>query len=219
MRYFNFTALCCLILFSVSSANSEEKNKLSISAFSTEGLTDWKTKSFLGNTDYQITSIDNTLALQAISHASASGLYKEQRIDLHKTPYLNWSWRINHHLKGLNEQSKSGDDFSARVYIVVSGGWFFWKTKAINYVWASNTAKGDIWPNAFVGKKAMMVPLRSSDDKTHTWYSEKRHILADFKYLFGYDIQYIDAVALMTDTDNSKSDAKAYYDNIYFSAE
>lgn len=219
MRYLNVTTLCCLLFFSVNSAFSEQKNKLAISTFSSEGLTGWKTKSFLGSTNYQITSIDNRIALQAISHASASGLYKEQRIDLHKTPYLNWSWRINHHLTGLNEQSKAGDDFSARIYIVVSGGWFFWRTKAINYVWASNTDKGVIWPNAFVGKKAMMVAIRSSKDKSQTWYSEKRHILADFKYLFGYDIQYIDAIALMTDTDNSKSDAEAYYGDIYFSAE
>ncbi len=219
MRYFNFATHCCLLFFSISFANSEDIKEIAISSFSTGELTDWKTKSFLATTDYQITPIDNTLALQAISHASASGLYKEQRIDLHKTPYLNWSWRINHHLTGLNEQSKAGDDYSARIYIVVNGGLFFWRTKAINYAWASNTDKGVIWPNAFAGKNTMMVALRSSKDKTHTWYSEKRHILADFKYLFGYDIQYIDSIALMTDTDNSKSDAHAYYGDIYFSAE
>lgn len=65
----------------------------------------------------------------------------------------------------------------------------------------------------------MMVAVRSNTDATHTWYPEKRNILNDLKNLFGSDIRYIDAVALMTDTDNSKRNTVAYYGDIYFSAE
>ncbi|MCK5191432.1 MAG: DUF3047 domain-containing protein, partial [Methylococcales bacterium] len=97
--------------------------------------------------------------------------------------------------------------------------WAFWKTKALNYVWVGNTVKGTIWPNAFAGNSAMMLAIRSSDDKTHTWYQEKRNILRDLKQQFGTDIRYIDAVAIMTDTDNGNGDATAYYGDIYFSAE
>lgn len=219
MKYFNFIVLSSILILSINSVRSQEGDRVPIGLFSSDGLNHWSTKSFLGSTDYKIILVDNTFILQATSHASASGLFKEQRIDLHKTPFLNWRWQINHHLTGLNEQSKLGDDFSARIYIVVSGGWFFWQTKAINYVWASNSPKGFVWPNAFVGKKAMMMALRSNDDKTQTWYSEKRNIINDFKQLFGYDIQYIDAIALMTDTDNSKTHARAYYSDIYFSAQ
>lgn len=216
MKY--FLLLAVIVIASVNTAFSQNDIQIAIGSFSTEDLKNWKTQSFSGSTDYQITLLDKQYVLKASSHASASGLYKEQRIDLHKTPYLNWRWRIHHSLSGLNEQSKSGDDFSARIYIVISGGWAFWRTKAINYVWANSSKKGAIWPNAFVGKKAMMIALRSSTDKPSTWYSEKRNILEDFKQLFGSDIQYIDGVALMTDTDNSQSHAQAYYGDIYFSA-
>jgi len=219
MKYFNFISLIVVFIFSINTALSQDKSILTIGSFSSGNLKDWNIKSFSGETYYQVTKLDNTLALRAESNSSASGLYKEQRIDLQKTPFLNWSWRIDKPLINLNEQSKSGDDFSARVYIVLSGGWFFWQTKAINYVWAGNSAKGLIWPNAFVGKSAMMVALRSNNDKTKTWYQEKRNILQDFKKIFGSDIQYIDGIALMTDTDNSKNYALSYYRDIYFSAE
>lgn len=204
------------ILFS-NKLFAESKEIVQIGVFSSGVLEKWENKTFSGQTDYQIVQLDNKSVLKAESHSGASGLFKEQRIDLQKTPYLNWSWRIDKRMSNLNEQTKSGDDYSARIYVVVSGGWAFWKTKAINYVWASNTAKGSVWPNAFAGKNAMMIAIRTSDDKTKTWFSEKRNIMDDLKQQFGSDIRFIDAVAIMTDTDNAKGNAIAFYGDIYFS--
>ncbi|NOU23509.1 MAG: DUF3047 domain-containing protein, partial [Methyloglobulus sp.] len=182
-------------------------------------LTGWKTKKFKGQTQYQLTKLDGSQVLRADSNASASGLFYEQRIDLQKTPFMNWRWRIENRLGKIDEQTKSGDDFAARVYVVVSGGLIFWNTKAINYVWASTSPKDKAWPNPFAGDHAMMVSVRSSSDKTGTWYTEKRNVRADFKQLTGEDSLYIDAVAIMTDTDNTKGKAAAYYGDIYFTAE
>jgi hypothetical protein len=218
MKTFQFTLFIISLLIPIISFAKKEKN-IQISHFSSGDLDHWENKQFSGNTTYQITQLGNNKVLKAESHSSASGLFKRQRIDLQKTPYLNWRWRIENHLHNLNEQSKSGDDYSARIYIVIDGGWTFWKTKAINYVWASNSPKKSIWPNAYAGKNAMMIAVRSKIDKTHTWYTEKRNILEDLKEQFGSNIRYIDAVALMTDTDDSKSEAISFYDDIYFSAE
>ncbi len=211
------TALLFFHLFSIAFA--ERNTNIQVGFFSSGSMAGWKNKTFSGSTNYQLTQLENLTVLKAESHSGASGLFKEQRIDLLKTPYLNWRWRIDNRLKNLNEQSKPGDDYSARVYVVVSGGWAFWKTKALNYVWAGNTTKGSVWPNAFAGNSAIMLAMRSSDDKTHTWYQEKRNILRDLKEQFDTDIRYIDAVAIMTDTDNANGDATAYYGDIYFSAE
>lgn len=208
-----------LSLLSISAiGHSQETNITPIGNFSDEHINGWETKSFKGETHYTLTRLDDNPVLKANSDASASGLFKEQRIDLQKTPYLNWNWRIENRLGKLDEQSKSGDDYAARIYVVVSGGWAFWKTKAINYVWADNSEKGSIWPNAFTGKNAMMMAVRSSSDKTKHWYMEKRNILQDLEKLYGEPIRYIDAIALMTDTDNGKGKATAYYGDIFFSA-
>ncbi|MCF6205124.1 MAG: DUF3047 domain-containing protein [Methylococcaceae bacterium] len=205
------------IILNSNLAFSESDQTLQIGKFSTGNMNQWKNKIFSGSTNYQIVKLNNDRVLKAESHSGASGLFKEQRIDLLKTPYLNWRWRIDNRLGKIDEQNKSGDDYSARLYVVVDGGWAFWKTKAINYVWASNTAKNTVWSNAFAGSNAMMIAIRSTDDKTGTWYQEKRNIFLDLKQQFGSDIRYIDAVALMTDTDNAKGNAISYYGDIYFS--
>lgn len=203
-----------------ASAIAEEQvlKNVSIGNFSKGSLVGWKTKEFSGQTQYRLIMQDGLKVLEANSNAAASGMFYEQRIDLHKTPIINWRWRIENRLGDIDEQIKSGDDFAARVYVVVSGGLAFWDTKAINYVWASTSPKDKTWPNPFAGDNAMMVAVRSSADKTGTWYAEKRYIRADFKKLTGEDIRYIDAVAIMTDTDNAKGKAKAYYGDIHFTA-
>ena len=206
-----------LMLSSPVIGAEEAIDKLMIGDFSSGNLAQWQSKAFKGQTHYQLENLDGTTVLKAESSGSASGLFKEQRIDLRKTPVLNWRWRIENGLGNINEQSKAGDDYAARVYVVVSGGIAFWRTRAINYVWASTSPKGKIWPNAFAGKHAIMIALRSSSDPTGTWYSEKRNILSDLKQQFGEDFNHIDAVAIMTDTDNAQGKTTAYYGDIYFS--
>jgi Protein of unknown function (DUF3047) len=188
-----------------------------VGEFLREKLDGWEEKSFEGNTRYTLVEQGGRRVLKAESRAAASGLFREIRVDLDKTPFLNWSWRIENSLGGLDEQTKQGDDYSARVYVVVSGGLAFWRTRAVNYVWASRSPKGFEWPNAFAGDNAMMVALRSGEANVRKWVREKRDVRADLRRFFGSDIRYIDAVALMTDTDNSQQQATAYYGDIFFS--
>jgi hypothetical protein len=188
-----------------------------ISNFKQEGLKNWQHKVFNGKTDYKIVKLDNKQVLFASSHGTASGLIKEQKIDLTKTPYLNWSWRIENRLGDLDEQSKSGDDYAARIYVVIDGGIFFWNTYALNFVWSSNSKTGKIWPNAYAGKHAMMIAVRSRQDPIKTWMTEKRNVAADLKTILGKDFHYIDGIAIMTDTDNSMETASTYFGEIYFS--
>ena len=76
-----------------------------------------------------------------------------------------------------------------------------------------------MWPNAYQPKNAIMISVRGSDDEIGTWVNEKRNVREDLKLAFGKDIKSIDAVALMTDTDNSGKSATAHYGEIYFTAE
>jgi len=208
-----------LIFLTINSLSYAEpaEEKIMLGAFSTGSLEQWESKRFKNQTLYQLVELDGSQILKADSNDSASGLFKTQRIDLQKTPVLNWRWRIENRLETRNEQIKTGDDYAARVYVVISGGLAFWQTKAINYVWANASAKGTVWPNAYAGKSAVMIAMRSAADPTGTWFSEKRDVLADLKQHFGEDVRYIDAVAIMTDTDDSKGKATSYYGDIYFS--
>ena len=189
-----------------------------IGRFSASDLSGWEPREVSGKTGYQLPRVDETMLLRANSQGSASGLFRKIRVDLEKTPFLNWRWRINQHLGVTDETVKSGDDYSARVYVVVDGGILPWRTFAVTYVWSAASGKGQVWANAFAGKNVMMMALRTRQDPTHTWLAEKRNIREDMEHLLGRTVDVIDAVAVMTDTDNHWGRATAFYGDIYFSA-
>ena len=206
---------CCVLLLFTASASIAET--VEVSDFSASSLEGWEEKQFKGSTSYQLTQIEDKKALLAESQNSASALIKKVHIDIRKYPFLNWIWRIENRLVTENEKNKSGDDYAVRIYVVIDGGVFIWRTKAVNYVWANQASRGEIWKNAFAGKNALMIALRNRQDKLSTWYNEKRNVYEDLKRLFGTEFHFIDAIAVMTDTDNSNGQAKAYYGDIYFS--
>jgi len=192
--------------------------RIDIGRFSAGDLAGWEEKAFDGQTDYRLVSYRGRTVLEAISKGSASGRFKKVSIDLRQTPMLHWSWRAGNLLDGVDEQSKPGDDYPARVYVVFSGGLLFWRTRAINYVWSSNQAAGTTWENAFTGN-ARMVAVEGGRERLGQWVSEKRDVAADYRRLFGKEPGTVDAVAIMTDTDNSGQRATAWYGDIWFGAQ
>jgi len=206
------------VLLAISPLTGAADERIMIGQFSAGDLTNWQPQSFKGETRYTFDDRSGRRALFADSQGTASGLYREMRVDLRRTPWLNWSWRVDQILSNVDERSKSGDDYPARVYIVVSGGAAFWKTRSLVYVWSSRQPVGAAWDNAFT-RNAQVMALRSGRKDAGRWVSERRNIRDDFRQRFGEDIDHIDAVALMTDTDNSDQSATAWYGDIYFTAQ
>ena len=207
------------LLLTFAAVLAADSLRIPVGEFSQSRLAGWETKVFRGETRYDLTELDSRTVLRAESRAAASGLVRKMAVDLEKTPYLHWSWRAENTLGTPNERQKAGDDYPARLYVVVSGGLMFWRTRSLNYVFASTMAAGSDWPNAFAGDSVRMLALRSGTAETGRWHEEKRNVREDLQRYFQEDIRRIDAVALMTDTDNTGGQAVAFYGDIYFSAE
>jgi hypothetical protein len=200
----------------------------SLSLIDEDGIKQWEKEIFSGETDYELVLLEDKKTLKAVSDSSASGLVLRKKIDLLKTPYINWSWRIARKLPKLDEHTKSGDDYAARIYVVMEAGWLGLKTKALNYVWSSSQDAGQVWNNAYVGSSVKMVSVQGRHSSTNQWYDEKRNVFADMIKYFGDKgshtanlnaYQYIDVISIMTDTDNSETTAESYYGEIRFSSE
>lgn len=214
------TVLAALSSFLIadSFANIQNGGVINVAYFSKMDLDGWKNKSFKGETQYTLIDENQKFYLQANSMQSASALYKKIKVNIHETPYLNWSWRVDQALPPLKEMEKSGDDYAARIYVVFKTGITPLSARALNYVWSSNAPADEFWPNAFT-EKAIMIPLRSNQDKSNIWQHEKINVTEDLLQHFGKLPKYIDGVAIMTDTDNSKGTASASYGDIYFSSD
>lgn len=202
------------LLLPVLSAQAEQ---LAVGQFSTEGFTGWEEKGFKGFTEYDLVDDNGITVVKAFSQAAASGLVKKITFDPKKYRYLRWSWKIDHALVEGDERTKNGDDYAARVYVVFSGN-YFWQTKAINYIWANHLKKGNSIANAY-SANAIMVAVQSGPDKAGIWLNEERDIFADYKRLFGSDPGQADAIAIMTDTDNTGGSALAWYGDISLSTD
>ena len=181
-------------------------------------LDSWQEKIFDEQTIYEMSQDMNATVLKATSQNSASGLYREISVDLQQMPYLNWTWKVENTLKNQQEQTKEGDDYPARIYVIFSGGFLFWQTRALNYVWSSHQPVETIWPNAYT-ENAQMIAIESGHRHTGVWRQQKRNVLEDYRRAFGVTPGKTDAVAIMTDTDNTGLKATSYYGKIYFSSE
>lgn len=217
--------LIVLLLSVVACLNVSASNNLTL--LSDADFNEWEPQVFSGKSIYTQNEYKGRKALQAISNNAASGLVLKKKIDLSTTPYINWSWLVEKQLLELDERSKSGDDFVARVYVVIDGGFKIWQTKSLSYVWSSNQEKDVVWDNAFAGSKVKMMSIKGKDAKIGQWHEEKRNVYKDLIDVFGDQgseaanlktYKYIDVIAIMTDTDNSGQQAESYYGNIEFSA-
>lgn len=190
---------------------------VTVGHFSAGDLAGWEPEEFKGVTTYSLVREDGRQVLQAVSRGSASALVKKIEADPAQTPMLSWSWKIEGTLPGGDGRSKAGDDFAARVYVVFPS-FFFWNTRALNYVWANKLPVGRAWPNAFAGDNVMMMAVNSGDGQAGKWVSHRRDLAADFRRLFGEEPPGIGAIAVMTDSDNTKGSAVAYYGDITLSS-
>lgn len=186
------------------------------SIVSAENLNDWDERSFKGNSVYQSVNIDNREAIHGRTEGNASILYRESTINLLDTPMLSWEWKVKNTFgNDIDERTQKGDDFPARLYVVVKTGLFPWQTSAINYVWSSNQPINSDWPNPFTDK-ARMVVVDTGEQHLNQWRSHRRNIKDDFKRYFDLDTDKIDGYAVMVDGDNSESSAQAWFANITF---
>ena len=169
-------------------------------------------------TIYTVGSNDNGNFLKAVADNAASGLGKEVKIDLNKTPFINITWKIEKDLPGIKENTKKGHDFAARVFAVKKTGATPLSNRAINYVFSSNNEVGFNSPSPYT-KKSIDNVLASTKNNLNKWITVKANVKEDFKRFHDLNVDELDGLAIMSDTDNSKMKAIAYYQNIYFSAE
>ena len=208
-----------VFLFTINEiSNVTYAEKIEVFKFNEEELQTLKVRKIKKLTDYSIGSNENGNYLKAEAEGQASGLGKEIKIDLNKTPFLNITWKVEKNLFGINERSKKGHDYAARVFVIKKTGSTALSNRAINYVFSSNENIGEFWTSPFT-KKSIDFVLATTNINDNEWVSVKTNVKNDFKKLHNLNVDELNGVAIMSDTDNSKMKSIAYYQNIFFSSE
>ena len=208
-----------ILIFIFVSIGTGFANEIKVFNFTTDELSNLEVRKVRGaenKTIYTIGSNENGNFLKAVADNAASGLGKEVKIDLNKTPFINITWKIEKDLPGIKENTKKGHDFAARVFAVKKTGATPLSNRAINYVFSSNNEIGFNSPSPYT-KKSIDNVLASTKNNLNEWVTVKANVKEDFKRFHNLNVDELDGLAIMSDTDNSKMKAIAYYQNIYFS--
>ena len=216
MNFFNKILILWLTIFSVGFAN-----EVKIFSFTETELSKLDVRKVRGadnKTVYEAGANENGNFLKATADNAASGLGKEVKIDLNKTPFINITWKVEKNLSGIIENSKGGHDFAARVFAVKKTGATPLSNRAINYVFSSNNDTGSNWPSPYT-KKSVDNVLATTKNNLNKWVTVKANVKKDFKKFHDLDVNELDGLAIMADTDNSKKKSISYFQNIYFSEE
>ena len=213
-----FIKIIAIYFLLVTSVTAE---KLMVFDFTEEELNSLEVRKVRGadaKTLYSIGNNENGSYLKAVAENAASGVGKEIKINLDKTPFINITWKIEKDLKGIKENTKKGHDFAARVFVIKKTGATPLSNRAINYVFSSNSNVGETWPSPYT-KKSIDSVLASTKSNLNEWVTVKANVKEDFKKFHDLDVEELSGIAIMADTDNSKLTAVSYYQNIFFSSE
>jgi hypothetical protein len=216
---------------------------LSIGAFSQlkpgTAITGWQPLTFKKierHTQYTLVDDAGVTVVMAESNDSASGLVRNQSIDLKQFPILAWRWKVSKVLAKADPKLKGGDDYPARIYITFA----FDRSKlsvgerikygtakllygeypplaAINYIADGKTPEGSMLPNAYT-QRVKMIVVQSGAGKLNEWVELRRNVYEDYKRAFGDEPPLVSGVAIMTDTDNTGDEVTAYYGDLEFRA-
>ena len=214
---FVFNILLTLLIISKASLADETK-VFNFTEIELSTLEVRKVRGADNKTTYTVGTNENGAFLKSVADNAASGLGKEIKIDLNKTPFINITWKIEKDLSGIKENTKKGHDYAARVFVIKKIGATPLSNRAINYVFSSNQDVGSNSPSPYT-KKSIDNVLATTKKNLNEWVTVKANVKEDFKKFHNLDVNELDGIAIMSDTDNSKKKSITYYQNIYFSSQ
>lgn len=183
-------------------------------------------------TQYTLVELDGRTVLQADAHASMSAVIHPLHADPRRTPWLGWSWRIDHVLQKGDILTKEGDDYAARMYVLFDYDAnklpFGERVKirmarmvygdpipvaALCYVWNNKQPPGFTTWSAYTGRLRMIV-VGTGNARARQWVTVQRNVAEDFRHAFGEEAPPITAVIVATDTDNTRETTRAWFGDI-----
>lgn len=181
-------------------------------------------------TQYALAKVDRQTVLHARADSSASGLYAP--LTAHEARTLRWAWKTRDVIADADNAKGAREDAPLRVFVAFDGDKSQLSLKdqlmdemarlitgrempyaTLMYIWGANRAPGTILSNPHTDRIRMIV-VDSGAEHANQWRCHQRDLRADYRRAFGKEPGSLVAIGVMTDTDNTKSRAEAWYGDI-----
>ena len=184
------------------------------------------------NTVYRLENYQGKTVLSANSKTSASGLAVKLRPRQANNLWLKWEWKALSAMPEADNAERYHDDAPLRILVAFDGN----KSKlplkekmtfemanlisgqempyaTIMYIWSGKSPIDSIITNAHTSRIKMIV-VDSGWENLGQWHQHQRDLAADYKLAYGEAPGEVIGIALLTDTDNTKSETRAFYGDI-----
>ena len=182
-------------------------------------LSGWEYRAFDGITETRYTArFDDELQAAAVfadSMQGASGYIKKTSIDLNKTPWLHFRWRVDEVGGDYDERQKIGDDFAFRIYF---SGRDEFSYKSLSLVRGQGN-RGEHWhsPYANVLNDLHTYVVIGGDAPLSAWQTAHVNVREIWQKLFDEKPPPLGLIGFMTDGDSAGNRMRARYGDIILS--
>jgi hypothetical protein len=197
-----------------------------------DGWSFYRLAPYKKNTAYRLENYQGKTVLSANSKRSASGLAVKLRPQPATDLWLEWEWKAVGKIPNADNAIRYTDDAPLRILVAFDGN----KSKlplkeqltfemasmlsgrempyaTLMYIWAGNSPLDSVVENTFTSR-VKMIAVDSGWQHTGKWRKHARDLTADYRTAFGEEPGDVIGVALLTDTDNTKSQVRALYGDI-----
>ena len=203
----------------------------SVSSATTGTSGPWKHQAFPGKqtTRYRYDRLDGRDAVFAQSTSAASVLRQVVRVEVAELGHLRFSWKVPALISTASLRDRDLDDAPVRVVLAFEGDRSKFSARdamlselahaltgepmpyaTLMYVWGNKSASGAVLHNTRTSRIRKLV-MESGPGKLGQWLEYERDVRADFEKAFGEPPGALVSIGIMTDTDNTRSMATAWY--------
>ncbi len=175
----------------------------------------WKLRVWRGQPDVKIISRNGKKILRLRSQKASVSVYRNIKLDLRNFPNLKWRWKVTQLPSNADARILNRDDQAAGIYVVFPRFPSMINSRFLAYIWENSAPEGTVMRNR---KNPMIhyIVVRSGKRKLHQWITEERNVLDDYRKVFGQEPPMVGGVALLIDTDDTRSQAESYFAQIEF---
>jgi Protein of unknown function (DUF3047) len=186
-------------------------------------------------TIYSFSQQDGRRALTAKAGTSASMMRRDMNIAATDLTDLSFSWRVPQLIENADLAERDLDDSPVRIVLTFEGDKSKFSAKnamlselaqvmtgeplpyaTLMYVWCNKRPSDSVVINPRTDRIRSVV-VESGKKNLRQWLDYKRNVRNDFKKAYGEAPGKLLSVAIMTDSDNTKTQAAAAYGDVRFS--
>ena len=194
----------------------------------------WHAVHFPGKkqTQFKLTRHQERQGLQADAKSSVSMLRQTVHVPPEQLGTLKFSWHVPELIDGADMKLTTSSDSPVRLVLAFEGDRSQFSARnamlselaraltgeempyaTLMYVWSNQYPVGSIIPNLRTDRIQKIV-VESGPQKLKQWNSYERRIHADFEKAFGEKPGALIAIGVMTDSDNTRTETRAWYGDI-----